>query len=107
MTCKLVWTCDGGSCGRELKQEDIEASEREFAKWVPKDWNYAQTRQGNPEVFCAECREQAAEFWASKATTLVNCLREMQGRIEKHRNRFWNAAKSVPKPKLTVIGKVQ
>ena len=95
MGMKVVFSCDG--CSRQIQQADVEKTNALFLTWNSEPG----ARQNNPEIFCERCRERAVEFWLSKVQMMDQCLREMRGRMEKHKNKFW----TMPKPTNLVVMK--
>lgn len=87
MGMKITWHCDG--CPRQIYQTDIEMSNQLYVEWAGKRGLDPASRQSNPEVYCDRCRGKAIEFWESKIAFVENCLKEMRGRIERHKNKFW------------------
>lgn len=96
MGLKLVWNCDG--CGTGIEQDDATKSGECFKGYAESRMIVLEMRKANPEVFCAICLPHAEEYWDAKATLATNCLRELNGRIENHRKRFWA---SIPKSNVS------
>ena len=88
MGIKVLFSCDG--CQKQIQQTDVENTNMLFLTWNSEPG----ARQNSPEIFCERCRERAVEFWMSKQQMLDQCLREMRGRMEKHKNKFWTTPKS-------------
>ncbi len=88
MGAKIVWTCDG--CGTSIQDVDVkETNDVAMVYAKAQEQEYQLLRSVHPEVYCGNCRVRACEFWKAKEQAITNCSKEMQGRIENHRKRFW------------------